>query len=288
MFLYPQANMIDTQEDLHIARMYDRSDCKHMHDFLELVFVEHGIMFQIVDDKLYKISSGTMLICLPGQAHSFFTDSEQSISYINILIRMPNQWTNKALADALENFTNVFQRQGQVPLLWLDESQSVAYGFHILEMLKLYDEKPPKYKCLLREQLIGLLIAGTEQRKCHQSEDAANRNLSERVLETLERSFTPEKTLNDLAEDLSYDAGYLTKSFKKHYGLTITEYIQQTRIDMARYLLWATDLPIEEISKTVGYSNKTFFYKIFTRATGMTPSEVRKVYRKMARRFLDT
>lgn len=55
----------------------------------------------------------------------------------------------------------------------------------------------------------------------------------------------------------------LKQTFKMINQCTITEYIQNRRIAQAEYLLSHTDLSIEQIAKTVGYSSPNRFAEIF-------------------------
>lgn len=86
-------------------------------------------------------------------------------------------------------------------------------------------------------------------------------------------------------------AGQLTKiacmgetklrySFKKQYGYTITEYIQNKRIAHAEYLLVATDFPVRQIAQAVGYHHPGRFAGLFQRATGLLPDEYRQTMKK--------
>lgn len=65
--------------------------------------------------------------------------------------------------------------------------------------------------------------------------------------------------------------------FKKYYGCTITEYIQQRRMSQAENLLINTDLPISHIARTVGYTNASRFAELFRKSTGLLPGEFRKM-----------
>ncbi len=70
----------------------------------------------------------------------------------------------------------------------------------------------------------------------------------------------------------------LRACFKQLYGCTITEYIKQRRLSHAESLLSSVDFTIEQIAKTVGYSNAGRFASDFKNSTGLYPAE----YRKMA------
>ena len=53
----------------------------------------------------------------------------------------------------------------------------------------------------------------------------------------------------------------------------VTEYITARRIEQAKHLLAATDLPVGEICERVGITNTTYFCRLFKKETGMTTSE---------------
>ena len=65
------------------------------------------------------------------------------------------------------------------------------------------------------------------------------------------------------------------KLFKKEFGVTFKNYVIGKRIDVAKNLLTTTDLPINTISDSVGYSNYSYFTRIFKKITGSTPMDFR-------------
>ena len=57
---------------------------------------------------------------------------------------------------------------------------------------------------------------------------------------------------------------------------TMTQYIASMRCKKAANLLKKTNLPIQEISSYVGYSDNNYFVKVFKKNYDMTPTEFRK------------
>ncbi|QPR68668.1 helix-turn-helix transcriptional regulator [Lysinibacillus macroides] len=57
---------------------------------------------------------------------------------------------------------------------------------------------------------------------------------------------------------------------------TITEYIQKQRIHQAEKLLAHTELPINEITRKVGYQSAGRFSELFKRYADLTPKEYRQ------------
>lgn len=91
--------------------------------------------------------------------------------------------------------------------------------------------------------------------------------------------YAGEVPIERLAQIACMGTTKLKSSFKKVYGCTITEYIQQRRMSQAEYLLAHTDLQIGQIAQTIGYSTSSRFAELFRRSTGLLPLE----YRKMAK-----
>ena len=71
----------------------------------------------------------------------------------------------------------------------------------------------------------------------------------------------------------------LRADFKKAVGCTITEYIQNQRLEKAATLLVSTDETVSQVAESVGYHHAGRFSSLFKKYTGLHPDE----YRKMAR-----
>lgn len=81
--------------------------------------------------------------------------------------------------------------------------------------------------------------------------------------------------LNVLAELLNVNASYLSTLFKKEVGMTLTDYVNKSRVEHAQKLLLCTDLPIKSIAQQCGIPDIYYFTRLFKRITSTTP----KVYR---------
>jgi len=81
-----------------------------------------------------------------------------------------------------------------------------------------------------------------------------------------------------IANRVYLNPDYLTRLFKKETGLSLTDYLQQHRIEYAKRLLLETNLTISEIALASGYSNFSYFSTVFKKMTKSNPVE----YRKMA------
>ena len=72
---------------------------------------------------------------------------------------------------------------------------------------------------------------------------------------------------------------YFGRLFKKIYGKSFLNYVTEVRMENAKDLLTRTNMPNEQIAEKVGYTNVTYYYKVFKRYSGVTPFEYRTKYK---------
>ena len=71
---------------------------------------------------------------------------------------------------------------------------------------------------------------------------------------------------------------YFANSFKLVTGISPYDYLLTTRIEKAVEQLRQTNEDIITIAMNCGFSNTAGFNRIFKKSTGLTPSEIRKLY----------
>jgi len=78
-----------------------------------------------------------------------------------------------------------------------------------------------------------------------------------------------------LAELVGLSKYHFLRSFTKHVGLTPNEYVNRKRIEKSLELLLATDLSLDQIAQTVGYSSASYYIRMFRKLIGQTPATFR-------------
>ncbi len=84
---------------------------------------------------------------------------------------------------------------------------------------------------------------------------------------------TEKITLEEIAEYLNLNASYFSRLFKRETDQNFIEYVNKVKLMKAKELLQQSNKTVEEISDYLGYSNKSYFIKLFKREIGMKPSE---------------
>lgn len=94
------------------------------------------------------------------------------------------------------------------------------------------------------------------------------------VLRYIEENYQ-NASLTQIAHELNYDLCWLSREVRRRTGSTFQELVQRKRLSQAVYYLRATTLRVDEIGQAVGYSNLSYFHRIFREVYGLTPKKYR-------------
>jgi two-component system response regulator YesN len=97
-----------------------------------------------------------------------------------------------------------------------------------------------------------------------------------KALDYIDRNFTCEFTLRDLAEYVQLNPSYLSNLISRESGKTFVEHVTERRMGRAKELLSKGDLNVSEIAYELGYETPRYFSMVFKKTIGMTPSEFRQ------------
>jgi AraC-like DNA-binding protein len=87
--------------------------------------------------------------------------------------------------------------------------------------------------------------------------------------------------VKDIAASVNLHPRYFHRIFKSNTGQTVVEYLTTLRVEKAKMLLAHTDIPVVDISDSIGISGREYFSTIFKKHTGQTPVAYRKSIEKI-------
>lgn len=90
------------------------------------------------------------------------------------------------------------------------------------------------------------------------------------------RNPADKRSIEELAEAVSLSPSHFQYLYKQEFGVSCYEDILTARLDMAKYYLRSTALPVKRIAELCGYENDVHFIRQFRKRTGMTAGEYRK------------
>lgn len=82
--------------------------------------------------------------------------------------------------------------------------------------------------------------------------------------------------LDEVASEVHMSRYYLCRRFKKATGMTLTEYVTDRRVEMAKDMLANTSLRVADIAFEIGFQSLSQFNRCFRKITGITPTRFRR------------
>ena len=104
----------------------------------------------------------------------------------------------------------------------------------------------------------------------------------QKAVACIDSDLSGDLSLSTLAASQNINASYLSALFRKETGKTLTEYVNDKRMQAAARLLQSTHLQIQTVAQHCGMSDVNYFSKIFKKHYEMTP----KQYREQTRPYL--
>ena len=83
-------------------------------------------------------------------------------------------------------------------------------------------------------------------------------------------------SLDSLAQKYAVNKNYLSTRFSKEVGMTLTDYINLTRVRRSLKLLNDSGLPMQAVAERVGFTDANYYTRVFKKIHGSTPNEYRQ------------
>ncbi len=96
------------------------------------------------------------------------------------------------------------------------------------------------------------------------------------VLNFVDFHYMEPLSLESLSNRYTVNKNYLSTRFNKEVGMTVTDYINLTRVRRSLKLLSTTPLSMQEIAERVGFADANYYTRTFKKIHGTTPSEYRR------------
>lgn len=106
-------------------------------------------------------------------------------------------------------------------------------------------------------------------------ENTFNSHMINKIIQYIQTNYAEPLTLTDVSKKFNFNYYYLSSYFSSHNQEGFNEFLNKIRIEKACEFL-KKDIPISSISSMVGYSDQSYFSKVFKKFTGFTPSSYRK------------
>ncbi|HAZ38221.1 MAG TPA: AraC family transcriptional regulator [Clostridiaceae bacterium] len=252
----------------------------HWHNEIEIIYMIEGSVKVGVNDKMYNLMEGDILLINSGDTHCFMPEYNQSnriVIQFNLSI-FDN--IDSAISDKKE-IRLLFDRSKRLSRYW-DSDVKAEMEEQIKDIIREYNEKKEGYKLALKARLYDLVVLLIRkvpmEKRTYEDENRQIDTLNrlENVFQYVEKNYSLEISLEQAAFVAGYSIYHFTRFFKKNTGITFSQYLSNFRITKAEWELLNSNSNITEIAYKSGFNSIKTFNRVFKEVKGQTPSQYRK------------
>lgn len=243
----------------------------HQDDYYIFGLVEEGTACGIIDFKEQHFSAGDLFLIQPGQVHRFVR-SENEEGWLLMADSSFVGSAEKCIFDDFSLFASSFQADRQ------RRDELVQIASILAGRMDRMTDKPAKTTARrLTETFIGIVAEAVQEINLKQTKHS--RRHIEIVLSfrrLLAEHLATSRQPSYYASLLNISTVYLNEVLKGITGMNATSYIKNEVVLQAKRLLVHTDLAVKEISDRLGIDDYAYFSRLFTQATGVSPTLFRE------------
>lgn len=259
--------MLEEDFEAHHNRdPYFRTIEFHAHDFLELYLFLDGSVTYYIEDQVYDLCPGDLLIIPPGRMHRPVIANERA-AYERMVLWVELDYIariDSAAGELQTALRGVGANGYRVPLRGDDLIFAASLFRRIVKMERGGVFTSSAIRLYLKDAFEAYSLVEKEAR----GETA----VIPQVIRYLTEHFREPLRLDDLAARFFISKSYLNRHFKAYTNATVYAYLMALRITHARRML-REGATAAEAGRECGFSDYSTFYKAFKAQTGITPQE---------------
>lgn len=259
----------------------------HDHDFYELVCLLKGTALHFVGDNRMIMRSGDLIFIPPGVSHTPVVFSDDAL-LVNIAFgpQFLDHQGALLLSPQLSIapfFRSTCRSHSHNSYLLLHSGRYLSGENPMADMYQLRLQEDFYALELRRIYLIQMLLSLDQKlRNTRDLELMLDEPLPEAPMENqiiaYIRTHFDTVTRAELAEHFSYSERQITRVVKNETGLSFSDYQRKLRMDYIAEMLSSSETPIKQIVESAGYTQNSYFFKMFRQTFDATPAEFRDRY----------
>jgi len=240
----------------------------HRHEYEELLIITQGEPENYIDFFNEAMHAPVVIYVAQGKVHEFIPDPETRGWCVRYLSDFIPESNFHFYSNYLDRITFSF-RHGTCP-----QQIEILCGM-IRSEYNLNPGSSNIYRYLFMALLSKLEAEGKHQIPADQGFMSSSHIAFKSFLSILENNFTRSEGVGFYADKMNTSSRNLNYLCSKVFGKSVSEIIETRKMIEARRLLLDHKHSISEIGFMLGYSEKSYFTRVFRRKTGLTPSGFR-------------
>ncbi len=248
----------------------------HWHDELEIIYVKSGFLTVNISGENYIGKPGDAFVVSPGNLH-FMGSQTGTVDYFTFLF--PLKYIAFRTDDMLDDKLIEPLNSGHLMISpeikdTVKEQCEQLVGVYAAEN----DESESKITSQIRKKIILLQFIHELWKKGFIVEnDTTGRNTVEKeMVSYIQQNYTGKILLREFGEQFHLSEKYISRYFKDHFHITLSQYVTYLRLEHAKQMLQETDISVTEVAMQSGYQNISYFIRSFKKTYGVSPLKYRK------------
>lgn len=273
MVFYPKLlteQNIDMQVGCGVRFVYGGIDDfrLHTHDFYELFIVAKGTIPHMVNGVMQYLSEGCLVFIRPDDLHAHRCDDPET-AFINFAF---TKETVVALFAYLfdEKKVNEMLFCDMPPMVFLDKTNRKRLVSQINDLNAENWKDKKALKIRMRTILVNVFSHFVDS--VSKKQETSLPLWLTKLTNEMEKPENFVEGINQMIALSGKSREHVSRSVKKYYGITITDYINDLRINYASNLLINTNISIIDICYNCGFQSTSYFYRIFKEKNHVSPS----------------
>lgn len=266
--------MIEEGAILHLFLGGEMDDV-HDHDFIELVYILGGTAEECVNGAAYTVGRGDLLLIREGETHSFRGNGD--FSYLNICLDPARLLREGAAPSAGAEllgrmaFDGILRRNGSC-LVHFSRGEREEIERILGAMSEEYRARRYGWQAMLRHYLDVFFLSVLRALEERGSLGGAAESVWSALAAYIEDNPTADLSLGTLARRLYYNPSYFSRTFSRHFGLPLGEYVSGRRVALCERLATEREgaITVASLAEASGFSSKAALYRAFLHHRGRT------------------
>lgn len=265
---------VDMRTEISYRYVYSDTEYfrPHYHDYCEVFLVLEGQAKHLVGNTVTELHPRDLIFIRPSDTHDYISGNGQQFSMLNItftldtlrelFVFLAEGFPAEALMNARQppsvhltggEFESINARMMAIGAIRMEDSAALKTALRVL-LFEVFTRYFSNYTTEVRTVPLWLETVCTEMRK------------SGGFVEGSEKLFS----LTDRSRE------HVCRSMKKYMGMTVSEYINELRLNYISSMLRSSDHTIAQIVFESGFNNLSWAAELFKKKYGMTMGRYRK------------
>ena len=231
-------------------------------DSFELILVCKGPVCLFEDEQQYSLQEGQTLLLFPDRTHGGWKESPRGTSFF---------WLH-FLLDRWELLENP-KPGGIATSLVTHNSELLTIFFRQF----LHRQETPGYSRWALDAALEVILSELEAETLRQPLEKET-FWAAKVSSLIRSRYKEPLSTSFIAGELGLNPDYLSRIFRQETGKTITSWIRDWRLYIAKGLLSEGKLTISEIACQVRIEDPRYFARLFKRQEGISPDQYRRLF----------